>query len=84
MRPFEQVAGRLEHVQRSGSGSLVARCPAHNDKHPSLSVKEGQDGRVLLFCHAGCDVRSVVAAMRLTMADLFTPPSTRKRKVTWR
>jgi len=32
----------------------TARCPAHEDKNPSLSVSE-RDGKVLLKCHGPCD-----------------------------
>ena len=64
MRPFERVTGRLEYVRKSGGGSVVARCPAHRDKSPSLSVKEGGDGRVLLYCFAGCPTSDVVAALK--------------------
>jgi len=49
------------------------RCPAHDDHKPSLSVSEGDEGRVLLHCHAGCGSEAVVAALGLTMADLFEP-----------
>ncbi len=65
---------RLDRVKRSGSG-WVARCPAHEDRHASLSIAEGDDGRVLLKCHAGCTVEEIVSALRLTIADLF--PDTR-------
>lgn len=41
-----------------------ARCPAHGDKHPSLSLANGADGRLLLRCHAGCDFPEIVAALR--------------------
>jgi CHC2 zinc finger len=78
---LDKVLIILERVKRSGKG-WVARCPAHEDRHPSLSVGVGDDGRVLLHCYAGCDVQAVVAALGLQMADLYpdahtTPPSTR-------
>jgi hypothetical protein len=41
----------------------MARCPAHDDRKPSLSIGEGQDGTVLVHCHAGCDQRDVIAAL---------------------
>ncbi len=41
----------------------TARCPAHNDKNPSLSIRDGEDGRLLLFCHAGCDFGAIVSAL---------------------
>ena len=46
-------------------------CPAHEDHEPSLSVSQGEDGRVLITCHAGCAPENVVAAVGLTMRDLF-------------
>ena len=49
----------------------MACCPAHADKNPSLSVSEGEGGRVLLKCFAGCPSESVVAAMGLKLADLM-------------
>lgn len=66
------VLERLERVKESGTG-YVARCPAHDDHHPSLSITEGRDGRVLLKCHAakGCDVDSITKALGMTTADLF-------------
>lgn len=49
----------------------MAKCPAHDDKSPSLSVRETEDGRVLIHCHAGCGASDVLAAIGLTLADLF-------------
>jgi replicative DNA helicase len=51
----------------------MAQCPAHEDSNPSLSVKVGTDGRVLLNCHHGCAAETIVAQLGLTMADLFEP-----------
>src|SRR5215212_118100 len=42
----------------------MARCPAHEDREPSLSIGAGKDGKVLVRCHAGCDQRDVIAALR--------------------
>ena len=41
----------------------TARCPAHDDRRPSLSLKDGDSGRLLLFCHAGCSYQDIVAAI---------------------
>lgn len=43
--------------------SGIARCPAHDDHEPSLSVSEGDDGRLLTHCHAGCSAEAVWAAL---------------------
>jgi hypothetical protein len=67
-----EFATRL-HARRSARGWL-ARCPAHDDRSPSLSIAEGDDGRILLHCFAGCSLESIVAALGLTMRDLFKGP----------
>ncbi|MGI6035704.1 MAG: AAA family ATPase [Limnochordia bacterium] len=70
MTPLENVLSRLKGVKEVGKG-WQALCPAHNDKRPSLKIDEGDDGRVLLKCWAGCEAASVVSAIGLAMADLF-------------
>jgi len=72
LRPLDLVLSRLDRVRRSGKGWL-ARCPAHDDHTPSLSISEAADGRVLLRCHAGCETEAVVWALGLSMRDLFPP-----------
>jgi len=49
--------------RKAGSG-WTARCPAHDDRNPSLSISTGKDGKVLLRCHAGCDQAQVIVALR--------------------
>jgi hypothetical protein len=49
---------------RKAGGSWVARCPAHDDRVPSLSISDAGDGKVLVRCHAGCDQGRVIAALR--------------------
>ena len=57
--------------KRAGAG-WCCRCPAHDDRTPSLSIRAGDDGRALLRCHAGCAVDAVCGAIGLRPADLFT------------
>lgn len=64
-----ELAERL-HGRRSGRG-WVARCPAHADRNPSLSIGEGGDGRVLLKCWAGCSVPAVLDAAGLRWRDIM-------------
>ncbi len=68
----EQILGRLQGVRRSGSG-WIALCPGpgHLDRHQSLSVGEGEEGRVLLKCHAGCSLDEILRPLGLTTGDLF-------------
>jgi hypothetical protein len=68
---------RLTNVKHVGSSKYVARCPAHKDKHASLSVTTGDDGRILLKCFAGCTAGDIVAALGLKMSDLFPQPKKR-------
>lgn len=65
-----ELLTRLDGVRSRGTGKWVALCPSHQDNSPSLSIGEGAD-RILLHCFALCETRDIVAALGLTMADLF-------------
>jgi hypothetical protein len=67
----DRVLQRLDKVKRSGPGRWVACCPAHEDRAPSLSIYETEDGRVLLHCFAGCHTASVIRALGLRWEDLM-------------
>ncbi len=72
LRPLELVLPRLTGVRPAARGYL-ALCPAHDDHHPSLSISEADDGRILLRCWAGCETAAVLAAVGLRWCDLFPP-----------
>jgi excisionase family DNA binding protein len=72
MNPIERVLEKLPDAKRSGAG-WVALCPAHQDRTPSLSISEGDDGRALIHCHAGCATSKVASALGLPMSDLMPP-----------
>jgi putative DNA primase/helicase len=61
---------RLDRVTVSGKG-WKARCPAHDDTTPSLSIAEGDDGRILVWCFAGCAAKEITSALGLRLADLM-------------
>lgn len=71
--PIDLLLPRLQGVRRTGPGTWMARCPSHEDRLPSLSVREAPDGRVLINCFGGCGACDVVAALGLDFADLFPP-----------
>jgi putative DNA primase/helicase len=48
---------------RSSGSSWMAKCPAHDDRNPSLAIRESQ-GKILLHCHAGCKQRDVIEALK--------------------
>jgi hypothetical protein len=54
-------------TQPDSSGNYACHCPGplhkNGDKNPSLSVKNGADGKLLLCCHAGCEYRDIVVAL---------------------
>jgi len=64
--------------RRAGAG-WVARCPAHDDRKPSLSVSQGRDGQILLHCFSGCTLESILAALGLRWSDLFPDDPLRRR-----
>ena len=72
MSKIHEVLRLLKGITQSGS-QWAALCPAHDDSSPSLAISEGDDGRVLLHCHAGCDTKDVVRRIGLSMADLMSP-----------
>ena len=62
---------RLDGVRRTGPDRWLARCPAHDDKRPSLAIRELQDGRILIHDFGGCAVHDVLTAVGLTFDALF-------------
>jgi putative DNA primase/helicase len=67
------VESRLRESGCLPGSKGMFQCPAHEDRNPSLSVREGAGGKVLLKCHAGCASEAIVAALGLTWGDLFPP-----------
>ena len=62
MATAETIAAALGG--RKAGGSWMARCPAHDDRTPSLSIRDAGDGKVLVRCHAGCDQEQLIAILR--------------------
>ena len=58
-----QVIAKALGGRKAGVG-WMARCPAHDDQTPSLSISDAEGGMVLVRCHAGCDQGRVIAALR--------------------
>lgn len=80
MSAIARVLGALEakgKAPRQKGSCWMALCPAHDDRTPSLSVSEGQDGKALIKCFGGCTTEAIASALGLEMPDLFPdkPPS---------
>ena len=69
----DTLISRLDKVRRTGRGTWIACCPAHADKSPSLTIRETDDGKVLLHCFTGCSALEIIDAVGLEMSDLFPP-----------
>ncbi|MFV2070699.1 MAG: DUF3987 domain-containing protein, partial [Pirellulales bacterium] len=68
--PIELLLSKLPDAKRNRNG-WSARCPAHEDRRPSLSISQGDDERALVRCHAGCTVDAICGAVGLRVADLM-------------
>lgn len=68
-----KILNKLQKVKSNGNGSYMACCPAHEDRSPSLSVKDNGDGRIMLRCFAGCETIDVLNAIGLDWDDVMPP-----------
>lgn len=73
----QQLIDRLEYARSTGKDKWTARCPAHEDRDPSLSISEAPDGRVLVKCFGGCSALDVITAVGLPWDALFPPDQER-------
>src|SRR3712207_1419099 len=72
LTPVEKVLDRLGNYKSLGERKFRARCPNHNGTSDnSLSIKEGDEGRILLHCFSGCDLEEILGALGLGASDLF-------------
>lgn len=73
----ETIAKALGRSSRT-AGGFTAQCPAHNDRNPSLSISESDEGKILVHCHAGCSNDAVVATLK--SRGLWPEPERREPK----
>ena len=71
---IDEILNKLQKVKATSNQKWMACCPAHPDQTPSLSVSIGDDERILLYCHAGCAIESVLNELQLEMKDLYPTP----------
>ena len=76
---IDTLLSKLDKVRNTGSGKWLACCPAHNDKSPSLSIKQTDEGKILIHCFSGCSVSDIVAAVGMDLADLMPVRVTYKK-----
>ena len=81
---LDNLLSGLHKVKQTGKNSYIACCPAHNDKSPSMTIKEVEEGKILLHCFGGCGVDEIVGALGLSLSDLMpdrAPDDVRKPSV---
>ena len=69
----DKLLNGLQKLKRTGNSSWMACCPAHDDRSPSLSIKDNGDGKVMLRCFAGCETIDVLGAIGLDWDDVMPP-----------
>lgn len=69
---IDRLLQKLERVRRTSDGRWRAKCPAHNNRGQSLSIRD-DGGKVLIHCFGGCETGDVLAAVGMTASDLFPP-----------
>ena len=68
---IDVLLSHFDGVKEAGFGKYVAKCSAHDDRKPSLAISEGDNGRLLLHCWAGCETETVLGAIGLTFSDVM-------------
>lgn len=69
---IDEILNKLAKVKRVSNDRWTACCPAHDDKHPSLAIRDN-NGIILLKCFGGCNAHEIVSAIGLNLSDLFPP-----------
>lgn len=67
---LDPMLERLEGVKKTGPAQWKAKCPAHDDKTPSLGVGLKAGGLIVINCLAGCEPEAVMSAIGMSLADL--------------
>ena len=71
MANLDELVARLDGVKTTGKDRYIARCPAHTDGDPSLSIRQLPDSRILIKCFAGCGALDVLDSLGMKWADLM-------------
>ncbi len=73
MNHLPPLLNRLKKVKSTGKNKWIACCPAHDDRSPSLSIGVGNQGQILIYCHAGCGAAAILDAVGMNFSDLYPP-----------
>lgn len=79
---LDAILSRLHKVRKTGPQNWLACCPAHDDRNPSMTLRDAGDGRVLANCHAGCTFDEIVGAVELGWQAWFPQGTQGNRPIT--
>lgn len=68
---IDEFISKLQKVRKTGPRNWIACCPAHDDKHPSMTVGVGDNGGILVYCFALCSIDEIARAVGLTVSDMM-------------
>lgn len=71
MSKIDNLLSRLSKAKRTGKDSYIACCPAHDDKNPSMTIREIEPDKILLHCFAGCSVEEITGSVGLSIGDIM-------------
>jgi uncharacterized ParB-like nuclease family protein len=69
---LEIIAGKTNYQPKQYGNGYICRCTAHEDKNPSLSASIGKDGKILLYCFAGCHYKDICNSIGISISNLFS------------
>ena len=69
---LEKIEKTTRFTPKRNNNGYIAKCPAHDDKNPSLSISESRDKKLLLKCFTGCSVENICRACNINVSDLFS------------
>ena len=79
---LNELASKNGKTPKKVGNGYSSCCPAHNDSNPSLSIDEGNDGKILLHCHAGCTIEAICSALGIRTSELFVSNAKAERRET--
>ena len=76
---WDLFCSKLKQVKRNNN-SIVALCPSHNDKNPSLTASCNSE-KILVKCQAGCTFKEITSALEMEVSQFFSPKKKIPQKI---
>jgi hypothetical protein len=68
---IETILANLKRVKSTSKNRWLACCPAHEDRSPSLSIMQNEQGKIFIHCFAGCNGKAIMSSIGMTLSDLY-------------